>query len=166
MYPQLETMFDEAENRYLKTEELSTINQYVNSLPGRLDAYRTLRDQELNVMQRVADQLQLEMPQEKVENLERSIKIALLMLRSCGMGMLLSDESYLQDRLLNYVGQTMQVYNTRSIDLMLFRLLNQQLSQVMTAKQMSHLKPMLMLAQSALLQQAPTRVSTRVSNSR
>lgn len=152
---QLESLFDEADTRYLKPEELNLINQHVSSLPERIGAYRTLRDQELSIMQRVADQLQVEMPQEKAENLERSIKNALLMLRSCGMAMLLSDESYIQERLFNWVLQTAQVYNTGAIDTLLFRLLNQQLSQVISAKQMAHLKPMLVFAQSGLLQKVP-----------
>lgn len=152
---QLESLFDEADTRYLKPEELNLVNQYVSSLPERVGAYRTLRDQELSIMQQVADQLQVEMPQEKAENLERSIKNALLMLRSCSMAMLLSDESYIQERLFNWVLQTAQVYNTGAIDTLLFRLLNQQLSQAISAKQMAHLKPMLVFAQSGLLQQVP-----------
>jgi hypothetical protein len=153
MHPQLEEIFDEAENRYLKPEELQLITQYVGSLPERLETYRTLRDRELEVMQWVADQLQAEMPQEKVENLERSLKNGLLMLRYCSMGMLLNDETFVKERLISWVSQTVKVYNTQAIDTVLYRLLNQQLSQVLSSKQISYLAPLLKLAQNALLLQ-------------
>lgn len=154
MHPQLETIFDEAENRYLKPEELNILGRYVDSLPERLEAYRNLRDRELNIMQAVADQLQLELPQHKVEVLERSIKNALLILRCCAMGMLLNDEDLVKERLLGWLSQTIQVYDTRAVDAVLYRLLNQRLKQALNSKQLSLLNPMLLLAQTALQQPA------------
>lgn len=151
MHPQLESIFDEAENRYLKPEELKFVTQYVESLPERLEVYRNLRDQELEIMQWVADQLQTQMPQESVENLERSLKNALLMLRYCSMGMLLNDEEFVQDRLLSWMGQTVKVYSTEKIDLALYRLMNQRLNQVLGTKSTSFLSPILAMAQNALL---------------
>lgn len=157
MHPQLESIFDDAENRYLKPEELKFITQYVESLPERLETYRNLRDQEVEIMQWVADQLQTQMPQESVENLERSLKNALLMLRYCSMGMLLDDEVFVQDRLLSWIGQTIKVYDTGKIDIALFRLMNQRLNQVLGAKQTSFLSPILAMAQNALLSHAEAK---------
>lgn len=154
MHPQLETIFDEAENRYLKPDELSLLGEYVDSLPERLEAYRNLRDRELKIMQSVADQLQVELPQEKVEMLERSIKNALLMLRYCAMGMLLNDESFVKDRLLGWLSQTIQVYDTRSVDAVLYRLLNQRLKQALNPRHLALFSPMLLLAQNTLQQPA------------
>jgi hypothetical protein len=159
MHPQIETIFDEAENRYLSADELSCLGQYVESLPERLEAYRKMRDNEIEIMQQVADQLQTEIPQAKVEILERSIKNALLVLRFCSMGMLLNDEGFVKDRLLNWLSQTIKVYNTEAIDTVLYRLLNQKLQQHFTAQQMSLLSPMLNMAQTTLLGQ------TEASNS-
>jgi Phycobilisome protein len=153
MHPQIESIFDEAENRYLKPEELSFLGQYVDSIPERLETYRLIRDRELEIMQAVADQLQVEMPDEKVEHLERSIKNALLMLRYCAMGMLLNDEGLVRERLIGWLGQTMKIYNTQALDSTLYRLLNQQLSQVLNSKQMVLINSMLTLAQDALLGQ-------------
>lgn len=153
MHQQIEAIFDEAESRYLKPEELSILSKYVDSLPQRLEAYRQLRDRELEVMQQVADQLQAEMPQEKVETLERSLKNALLMLRYCAMAMLLNDESFVQERLLSWLGRTVQTYNTQAVDRTLYRLLNQRLSQSLSSDQINLLKPSLLLAQNSLLNQ-------------
>jgi Phycobilisome protein len=159
MDAKIENIFDEAENRYLNPEELGVLSQYVESLPDRLDAYRTLRDQELNVMQKVADQLQVEMPQETIEDLERCIKNALLMLRYCAMGMLLNDPGFVQSRLVGWLSQTTKIYNTKKIDAVLYRLLQQELSQTLAPQQMAFLKPILTLAQDALVGQEPLTVS-------
>ncbi|MBD2460986.1 hypothetical protein H6G89_08010 [Oscillatoria sp. FACHB-1407] len=153
MHPQIESIFDEAENRYLKPEELSTLGQYVDSLPERLETYRIIRDRELDIMQAVADQLQIELPNEKVEVLERSIKNALLTLRYCAMGMLLNDEALVKERLISWLSQTIKVYNTQVVDSTLHRLLNQQLSQVLTPKQVMLINTTLNSAQDALLGQ-------------
>lgn len=153
MHQHLETLFDEAENRYLKPEELKLLSQYVESLPQRMETYRLLRDQEIELMQQVADQLQAALPQEKTEALERSIKNALLMLRYCAMAMLLNDESFVAERLLNWLSRTMQAYDSQKIDATLYRLLNQRLTQVFNPQQMSLLSPPLLLAQKSLLKQ-------------
>jgi Phycobilisome protein len=99
----IEIVFDEAENRYLKTEELRSLGQYVVSLPERVSIYRILRDQELTLMQQVADQLHIQQPDTHPDHLERSIKHGILILRYCAMGMLLADEGFVQSRLLNWL---------------------------------------------------------------
>jgi hypothetical protein len=153
MHQHLETLFDEAENRYLKPEELKLLSQYVESLPQRMETYRLLRDQEIELMQQVADQLQAALPQEKTEVLERSIKNALLMLRYCAMAMLLNDDTFVAERLLGWLSRTIQAYDSQKIDATLYRLLNQRLTQVFNPQQMSLLSPPLLLAQKSLLKQ-------------
>ena len=152
MHPQIETIFDEAEHRYLKPEELSVINQYVNSLPERLETYRTVRDRELEIVQQVADQLEAALPNETVENLERSLKNALLLLRYSAMGMLLNDEAFVETRLLSWLTATISIHNTRAIDTALFRLLNQRLTQALTAQQINLVGPYIAKVQTAILQ--------------
>lgn len=160
MHSQIAAIINDAETRYLKLEELKLITQYVASMPERLDAYRNLRDQELEVMQAVVDQLQVEFPQESEANLERSIKHALLMLRYCALSLLTNDETLVQHRFLDWVVPLAKVYETKAIDAKLYRLLNQQLAKALTSKQMSYLSPSLSLAQEALLSQS-TPVTTR-----
>ncbi len=151
MQPQLEQLFDEAEKRYLKPEELQILNQYVGSLPARIDAYRALRDRELEVMQAVADQLQAALPNESVEKMERSIKNALLVLRYCAMGMLLNDEAFVVEKLRGWLTQKIQVFQTQMIDQTLYRLLEHRLDAVMTPQQKSLLSPCLEQAKQILL---------------
>ncbi len=153
MHPQLETLFEQAESRYLKPEELNLLNQYVESLPERLETYRQLRDREVEIMQAVADQLTDQFPNEDTAILERSLKNALLMLRYCAMSMLLNDDSFVKDRLVSWLSRTVQTYNSQKTDAVLYKLLNQQLSKTLNAKQISLLKPPLTLAQTTLLTQ-------------
>lgn len=150
MHPQIEALFDEAESRYLKPEELGLLNEYVQSLPARLTAYRALRDRELDIMQPVADQIQKELSQEKIETLERAIKNALLTLRYCAMGMLLNDETFVRDRLTSWLGGTMSFYNNQTVNSTLYRLMNQRLTEVLDGQAMSLLTPYLLLAQTLL----------------
>lgn len=157
MHPTLESIFDEAENRYLKPDELGLISQYVESLPERLECYRKLRDNELEVMQLVVNELQAALPQESVETLERCIKNALLSLRYCAMGMLLNDESLIHERLLGWLVELNKTYATTQVDTVLFRLMDQHLSRVLTPSQMGLLEPMLMVVQRELLDDPATQ---------
>ncbi|MBW4654047.1 MAG: hypothetical protein KME20_13575 [Kaiparowitsia implicata GSE-PSE-MK54-09C] len=150
MHPKIEAVFDDAENRYLKPEELGVLTQYVDTLPGRLTTYRALRDRELEIMQPVADQLVSELPGEAVATLERCIKNAILVLRSCALGMLLEDEALVQQRLEGWLSQSAQAYSSTAIDTVLYRLLEQQLSQVLGSQQMALFHPMFSLAQRLL----------------
>jgi hypothetical protein len=150
MNPNIESALDDADNRYLKPEELGLLSQYATSLPTRLESYQSLRDHELEIMQWVADQLQAEMPIEPVENLERSLKNALLMLRCCGMAMLLDDESYVQNRFLVWATPMTTVYSSQLVDTTLYGLLNHRLNQVLGTERMSYLTPLLSFAQDAL----------------
>lgn len=159
MHPQLEVIFDEAENCYLKSEELNLINQYISSLPDRLESYRLVRDQELEIMQRVADQLQAEMPREPVELLERCLQNALLVLRYSAMGMLLGDETFVQQRLLGWLSGTMRAYSTYTIDATLHRLLNQQLIQTLNTQQLHLLSPQLDSIRTLLNQEISNTVA-------
>jgi Phycobilisome protein len=150
MNPQIEAVFDDAENRYLKPEELDLISQYTHSIPARLETYQSLRDYELEVMQWAADQLQAEMPLESVENLERSIKNGLMLLRCCAMAMLVNDQGLIRDRFLVWASPITTVYGLHLIDATLYRLMNHRLNQVLDGERMRLLTPMLAYAQNAL----------------
>ncbi|TVQ20919.1 MAG: hypothetical protein EA367_07135 [Leptolyngbya sp. DLM2.Bin15] len=154
MHPDIEALFDDAESRYLKIEELGILNQYVDSLPERLETYRQLRNREVEIMQPVADELEAALPNVSQDNLERSLKNAILLLRYCAMAMLLNDEAFVRNRLLNWVEKAAQAYNTRPIDSILYPLLERKLGQILTPQQMGFLSPPLTLAKNALLDPA------------
>lgn len=151
MNSNIETLLDVAEDRYLKPEELTALGQYVTSLSDRLVVYRTLRDQELQIMQPVADQLQAQYAQEPIDKLERCIKNALLVLRYCAMAMLLDDDHFVRDRLSGWLTEMTQVYSTQAVDQQLYRLLEAKLAQTLPANHMVLLKPHLQTAQTVLM---------------
>jgi hypothetical protein len=151
MHSHIEAVFDDAENRHLKPEELNALNQYVESLPNRLEIYRQLRDQEMSIMQPIANQLESQFQNEQVELLERCLKNALLVMRYCAMAMLLNDEAFVQNRLAGWLEQITKAYNTKPVDEVLYRLLDRRLREVFSPTQLGLLTPHLTLAQDMLL---------------
>ncbi len=143
----IDAIFDEAENRYLKPDEINLIGQYVSSLPERITAYRALRDQEREIVQQVADQLQADLPNAAIE---QTLKNGILSLRYCAMGMLLDDEAFVQQRLLIWLNDSIQLHNTSAIDAAFFSRLKQHLIALLGAKQWSLLESFLSLVETAI----------------
>ena len=150
MNPKLDVLFDEPERRYLNSEELSVLSQYVSSIPERMKAYRLLRDQEVALMQPVVDTLHQQMPDVPEATLELSVRSGLLVLRYAAMAMLIDDEVFVEHRLRGWLPEIVQAHNTQAIDQKLFDLLAQRLSQALPPQQMSLLKPCLAKAQALL----------------
>ena len=148
MNAQLEALFNEPERHYLRSEELNRLRQYVNSLPERLTVYRRLRDDEIAIMQPVADALEKQMPQEPVETIEHCLKHALLVLRYCAMAMLLDEAVLVEQRLQSWLPLMAEVYNTQAVNRVLYPLLNQRLTEVFTTQQICLLRPALKVAQN------------------
>ncbi|MDJ1183463.1 hypothetical protein [Roseofilum casamattae] len=151
MHPELETLLAEAENRYLKTEELKVLTQYVESLPQRMETYRCLRDNEVEILQAVADRVPGILPDVPVEQIERSLKNMMLMLRYCSMSMLINDDSLVKERFIDWISETMRMYDSAELDKVLYKLLNQQLMKSLSSDQIKLIKRPLILAQTQLL---------------
>ncbi|MEM6437342.1 MAG: hypothetical protein AAF773_26315, partial [Cyanobacteria bacterium P01_D01_bin.115] len=91
MNPKLASLFDEPEKAYLQPHELNALSQLVSSLPDRINLYRRLRNEELTLMQAVADALQQKFAQESEDKLKRSLQNGMLMVRYAAMAMLTDD---------------------------------------------------------------------------
>lgn len=141
MNPKLDALFQEPEKRYLNAEELSVLSQYVSSIPERMKVYRQLRDQEVALLQPIADALQQQMPEAPEATLEQSIRNGLLTLRYVAMAMLMDDEGFVEERLRGWLPEIVKAYNTQATDQKFFELLNQRLAQMLSPQQMSLLKP-------------------------
>ncbi|WP_008317416.1 hypothetical protein [Leptolyngbya sp. PCC 6406] len=150
MNPALSALFDEPEKRYLQPNELNVLSQYVGSLPERIAVYRQLRDEELTLMQQVADTLQQQFPQESEDLLKRSIQNGLLALRYAAMALLTDDTDLVTRRLQSWLPDMVEAYGTLAIDQALHALLTQQLSRRFTAPQMALLTPGLAAAKAML----------------
>jgi hypothetical protein len=146
----MEGIFDEAENRYLKPEELRDIKQYVASLPARMTTYRTIRDQEVTLVQTVVDELQIDLPDVEMVALERSVKNAMLGLRYCAIAMLTNNERLIQTQFLPWLRESVQLHETSVIDVALFQRLKHHLRLALNPQQMALFEPFLTLVEAVI----------------
>lgn len=143
MKPVIETIFHDAENHYLKPEVLTEVSQYMTSLKDRTNLYRTIRDQELNWMQPIADELENHFPEEQTIRLETCLRHAMLALRHCSMAMLMDDPNYLTHRFLGWFHESIEIHASLEIDRHLHTALRKQLSLNLSAPQFRLITPFL-----------------------
>jgi hypothetical protein len=150
MNSELKTLVYQAESRYLTPKELGLFAESVNSMPKRLDLYKLLRDQEIKIIQAVADQIEIQMPKADPKILELGIKNLILVMRYSAMAILTDNPALLKTRLLDWLEQVTSVYDMRSVNRALYRLLNQTLKQELTPEQLALLQPLINTAQTTL----------------
>ncbi|WP_271252668.1 hypothetical protein [Pseudanabaena sp. Chao 1811] len=151
MIPKIQELINQAQDRYLASDELGLMESYVSSLPDRLKLYKLIRDREIDILQSVADQVQSELPNVAVEDLEVGIKNLVLVLRYSSMAMLLNDENFLKERLLSWLEGIMSMRDMRRLNDALYKLLNQVLRQQFSPNQLALLQPLITAAQVTLI---------------
>ncbi len=150
MYPQIKTLLYEAEDRYLRLEEIETFKHRAFSLQECLETYELLRDNELAIFQPVADRLLDAFPQEKPESVKRALKHWLSVLRYCAMAMLLNNPEFLQRRLLEWLTDLVQVHQTQAIEMTLYQLLQARLQELFSEQHLALVEPFLAQAEETL----------------
>jgi len=151
MMPKIQELISQAQDRYLASDELGLMESYVSSLPDRLSLYKQIRDREINILQAVADQVQTELPSVTDEELETGIKNLILVMRYSSMAMLLNDENFLKQRLLNWLEGIMSMRDMRRLNETLYKLLNQGLRQQLNPAQLALIQPLITAAQVTLI---------------
>jgi len=151
MTPKIQELISQAQDRYLASDELGLMESYVSSLPDRLKLYKQIRDREINILQAVADQVQTELPSVTDEELETGIKNLILVMRYSSMAMLLNDENFLKQRLLNWLEGIMSMRDMRRLNETLYKLLNQGLRQQLSPAQLALIQPLITAAQVTLI---------------
>ncbi len=151
MIPKIQELIDQAQDRYLASDELGLMEGYIVSLPERLKLYKLIRDREIDILQSVADQVPSEMPSITDAELEVGIKNLILVLRYCSMAMLLNDENFLKERLLNWLEGIMSMRDMRRLNEILYKLLNQGLRQQFSPSQLALIQPLVTTAQVTLI---------------
>ncbi|WP_204139342.1 hypothetical protein [Halomicronema sp. CCY15110] len=141
MNPKLEALFDEPEKGYLQADELNALSQFVSSLPERISFYQRLRNEEVTLMQSVADALQQQFPQESEAKLKRSIQNGILMVRYAAMAMLTDDIDMVTKRLESWLPEIVEAYDTKAIDIALYQLIKTQFAGRFSSTQMALLIP-------------------------
>jgi hypothetical protein len=141
MNPKLEALFDEPENAYLKSDELTALSQFVSSLPERINFYRRLRNEEISLMQPVADALQQKFPNEPEDKLKRSLQNAILMVRYAAMAMLTDDPDMVTKRLEAWLPDMVAAYDTQAIDQALYQMIREQFAGRFAPEHMALITP-------------------------
>jgi Phycobilisome protein len=151
MNAELKAIIEQAQDRYLKADDLLALESFISSLPERLSLYRTLRDREISILQLVANQLEAEIPNAEIKQLETAIKYLSLLHRYSAMAMLMQDRDLVDRRLLKWLGQVASLQETQSLDQTMFRLFNQVLNKELSHSQIELLNPFLTQAKTTFV---------------
>jgi len=151
MHPEIEALLDQAENRFLKAEELMAFKRHTATLAQRLKIYEFLREKETSIFQPIAKKLQETFPDEPQEKLESSLKHWLLVLRYCGMAMLLNDRAFLEQRLQDWLCGIVQAHQTQKIEATVCKLLQIRIKEMLSEQARAILQPFLDQAKSILI---------------
>ncbi|MGL5062218.1 MAG: phycobilisome protein [Microcoleus sp.] len=151
MHHEIEALLDQAETRFLKAEELIAFKRHAASLAQRLKIYEFLRDKETSIFQPIANKLQEKFPNEQQENLERSLKHWLLILRYCGMAMLLNDLNFLEQRLQEWLTGIVSAHQSENIEATICNLLQSRIKEILSEQARAILQPFLDRAQSTIV---------------
>ncbi|MCT7971529.1 phycobilisome protein [Laspinema olomoucense] len=153
MHPEIARLLEQAEQRYLQTNELELFRRYAVSLARRMETYEILRDKEEQIFQPVADRLVAAFPDERQDLLERSLKHWLLISRYCGTAMLLSDPDFLALRLKDWMTGLVQTHQTQTIERKLYELLLQGVKAELSDKHFPLIQPLFEKAKAILLEE-------------
>ncbi|MEM9116754.1 MAG: hypothetical protein AAF827_09315 [Cyanobacteria bacterium P01_D01_bin.6] len=165
MNPKLAALFEEPEKAYLKADELNTLSQFVSSLPERINFYQRLRNEEVTLMQTVANSLQQQFPQVPEEKLKRSLQSGILMVRYAAMAMLIDDANLVTNRLATWLPEIAEAYQTKSIDAALYQLIKTQFAGRFSPAQMALLSPGLNAAERLVASdQAPAEPEEEITS--
>lgn len=151
MVPKIQELINQAQDRYLASDELGLMESYISSLPERLKLYKLIRDREIPILQAVADSVPNELPSITDEDLETGVRNLILVLRYSSMAMLLNDENFLKERLLNWLEGIMSMRDMRRLNETLYKLLNQELRQQLSPTQLTLIQPLITAAQVTLI---------------
>jgi hypothetical protein len=151
MMPKIQELINQAQDRYLVSDELGLMENYISSLPDRLKLYKLIRDREIDILQAVAKQVPVELPNVTDEELESGVKNLILVLRYSSMAMLLNDENFLKQRLLNWLDGIMSMRDMRRLNETLYKLLNQGLKKQFSPTQLLLIQPLITAAQVTLI---------------
>lgn len=144
MYAELKELLYDAEDHYLQSGEIDKLRQHANSLQQRLAIYKYLRDQETDIFQGIANQLEAEITPEAIVHWAA-------ILRYVAMGMLLNSFEFVHRRILEWLNPVIQAHDRVSLDNQIYQLLCSNLKASLTEEQWSILQPFLLEVQSTIL---------------
>lgn len=154
MSSDVNSLLTQAENRYLKPEELQEFKRNTSTLAQRLKIYEFLRDREAVIFEPIAEQLQTAFPEAQQPIVEKSLQQWILIMRHCAMAMLLDDNDHLQNNLLDWLRGFVTTRKSQAIETKIHQLLLARLQEMLSPKALIYLQPNLDIAKDALLNDA------------
>lgn len=151
MYTELRELLYDAEDHYLQSGEIEKLRENVGSLKEKLAIYKNLRNQEIDVFQAIANQLEKELSPREIEQLPELIVNWATILRYVAMGMLLNSNEFIHRRILEWINPVIQAHNRVSLDNQVYKLLCLSLKQKLEAKQWQILQPFLLEVEQTIL---------------
>lgn len=151
MQVDFEDFFHRSENEYLDKLEIKLFRQHLEILRQRLATYESLRNQEIEIFQAVANSLEKTYPAETSQQLSKAIKHWILIMRYCAFAMLLNNPVFLEHRLLEWLTEIVKVHQIQTIEQTLSDILDTQLNLKLPPRQYELIKPFLKQAQQTLL---------------
>lgn len=151
MHSDIQMLLYQAEEHYLKGQEIKVFRIYADSLARRLETYECLRDQDLKIFQPIAEEIVKIYADENPQLLEQALKHWLAIMRYCAMAMLLNNPEYLERRILEWLTEIVQAHQMQSVEQTIYDLLFSRLQQLLSQEQLTLLQPFLEQAQTSLL---------------
>lgn len=154
MYPQLQALIHEAEFQYLHEENLSQFSSEISTLKTRITTYKILRDEEISIFQKIADDVLSKFPQENPKKIETAISHWLLITRYCAMAMMLNNHEFLEHRLLEWLTDIVEAHQCEAIFSTIYSLLIAKLTQRLSNDELNYIQPFLAQANNYLVSQS------------
>ncbi|CDM93559.1 MAG: phycobilisome protein [Limnospira sp. PMC 1291.21] len=151
MSSDVNSLLTQAENRYLKPEELQEFKRHTSTLAQRLKIYEFLRDREATIFEPIAEKLQTAFSDAQQPIVEKSLQHWILIMRHCAMAMLLDDTEYLKNNVLDWLRGFVKTRQSQAIETKIYELLQGKLEEMLSPKAMIYLEDYLNLAKETLL---------------
>ena len=148
-------LMQQSEGRYLRPDELKTLQGYVEGIPKRVRLYQVLQAKEQELVERVMEKFQQMMPHlpRQYGHLawERCRRDLSMVWRYCCLAMLLNDEDYLRDKLLYWLETILKSFKMRDQCQPAYKLMLDSLSAVFGPEESEAIRPYVLLAKSMLV---------------
>lgn len=150
MQSDFEDLLRAAEDHYLQNTDINGFKQQVDALQDRLALYEVLRDQELEIFQAVADQLQKETFPNPQADLDKVLTHWISMLRYGAIAMLRNQPEIL-DHQLGWLADVVGDDTFAALHQKVSEQLHQALNSVLTSEQMVLMQSFLQQVDTALV---------------
>lgn len=156
MHSSLSSLLYEAEERYLEDEDLNNFKSEVDKLSNSIAIHDAIKQHEIQIFQEVADRAIQEFSQTEESAIEAALGNWITILRYCTMALVLDNRDYLDLRLLEWLQGLVKVRQDGAMQVRIYQLLSEQLSQILSAEQKSAIEPLLERANRSIFSEART----------